>query len=313
MSAPHARRMLVESLGVCLTDFSCRAQVHPDGEEEHNLTYSIVFVRRGAFGRVQGRQRVVADANHVLFFSPEQPYRIFHPAPGGDDCTILALPAELAREAVARHAPREAERPGTPFRIGHALSTRHALRLHYELLALAARGTPSFALEDTLAELADEALRSACQQHGLASGDGTRREPGRVARHHREVAEEVKRLLSMRLDRAPGLGELARRLGCSPFHLSRTFRRAAGMSLRAYLGQLRTRTAADRLARGEDDLTRLALELGYADHAHFTRAFRGAWGMPPSAFRRAFGRAVPLTRQGPPHAAHGQRGEPGSA
>ena len=29
----------------------------------------------------------------------------------------------------------------------------------------------------------------------------------------------------------------------------------------------------------------MALRLGYADHSHFTNAFRAEWGLPPSAFR----------------------------
>ena len=43
--------------------------------------------------------------------------------------------------------------------------------------------------------------------------------------------------------------------------------------------------AAHRLAAGAPDLTSLALDLGYADHSHFTNAFRQEWGVPPSRFR----------------------------
>ena len=57
------------------------------------------------------------------------------------------------------------------------------------------------------------------------------------------------------------------------------------MSLRGYLGRLRARLAAERLARGAPDLTELALDLGFADHAHFTNAFRREWGVPPSRLR----------------------------
>jgi AraC family transcriptional regulator len=55
---------------------------------------------------------------------------------------------------------------------------------------------------------------------------------------------------------------MAGELGCSPFHLSRTFHRTAGLSLRAYVGRLRARRAAHRLAGGARSLTELALELG---------------------------------------------------
>jgi AraC-like DNA-binding protein len=87
----------------------------------------------------------------------------------------------------------------------------------------------------------------------------------------------------------PALEALSRALGCSPFHLSRTFHRVIGVPMRRYLGRIRARVAAERLAHGAGSLTTLALDLGYADHSHFTNAFRQEWGEPPSRFRAALG------------------------
>jgi AraC-like DNA-binding protein len=75
-------------------------------------------------------------------------------------------------------------------------------------------------------------------------------------------------------------------LGCSPFHLSRIFRLTTGLPLRQYVRRLRIVLAADRLRRGDDDLTSLALDLGFYDHSHFTNTFRREWGVPPSRIRR---------------------------
>ena len=44
--------------------------------------------------------------------------------------------------------------------------------------------------------------------------------------------------------------------------------------------------ALERLAVGADDLTTLALELGFSSHSHFTDAFRREFGRPPSAARK---------------------------
>ncbi|WP_348652834.1 AraC family transcriptional regulator [Polyangium sp. y55x31] len=41
-----------------------------------------------------------------------------------------------------------------------------------------------------------------------------------------------------------------------------------------------------RLLGGARDLTALALDLGFADHSHFTNAFRREFGCSPSAVRR---------------------------
>ena len=37
---------------------------------------------------------------------------------------------------------------------------------------------------------------------------------------------------------------------------------------------------------GERDLSRLALDLGYSSHSHFTAAFRRSFDVPPSAARK---------------------------
>jgi hypothetical protein len=128
----QTRQTLVESLGVSVVDFRCRAHVEPLGPEEPNPTHAIVFVRKGVFRRKRQGETLVADANHVLFFNAGEPYRYSHPLPGGDECTILALDGQRALELVARHAPWHADCLETPFRIGHGLASPLAARLHYE-------------------------------------------------------------------------------------------------------------------------------------------------------------------------------------
>jgi AraC-like DNA-binding protein len=268
-------------------DFRCRAHVEPDGPEEPNPTHSIVLVRRGVFRRIDRGEALVADANHVLFFNGDQPYRFAHPLPGGDDCTILAVETPRALELVARCSPWDAERPEAPFRLGHGLCTPRAARLHYEVLTLARRGAAALAVEDGLAELAEEALHAAYQTHERRTeGDAL---SAAARRRRRELVEATALALHARLEEPPSLAELADALGCSPFHLSRVFHETAGLSLRRYLARLRARLAAERLAAGAPDLTELALDLGYADHSHFTNAFRQEWGVPPSRFRALLG------------------------
>ena len=283
---PHERHVLFEALGISVVDFRCRAHVEPEGPDEPNPTHSIVFVRRGVFRRVRQRETVVADPNHVLFFNAAQPYRFSHPLPGGDDCTILAVETRRALELVARHAPRDAQRPEMPFRLGYALSSRRVALLHYELLALVRRRGSPLALEDVLSELADESVRAA---YGPRAERGGGASSATDQGKRRERVEATKLTISERLESPPSLGDLARSVDCSPFYLSRIFRQTAGLSLRRYTKRLRARVAADRLAVGERDLTNLALDLGYADHSHFTNAFRHEWGMPPSRFRALVG------------------------
>jgi AraC-like DNA-binding protein len=49
--------------------------------------------------------------------------------------------------------------------------------------------------------------------------------------------------------------------------------------------RLRTRTALDRLAAGEQSLARLAADLGFADQSHMCRVLRQETGGSPSMLR----------------------------
>ncbi len=282
--AQNARRVLFESLGISVVDFQCHAHVAADGAEEPNPTHSIVLVRRGVFRRTQQRETVLADPNHVLLFNAAEPYRYAHPLPGGDACTILTVETDRALELVGRHAPVDAEYPERPFRRGHGLSSPRTVWLHWEFLNLIARGAGRLALEDALAELANEAV--ACVYGAPVP---SRRASPSTQRRRRDLVETVKLMISERLERPPSLTELADVLDCSPYHLSHTFHGTAGLSLRRYLRRLRARVAAERLAAGASRLTPLALDLGYADHSHFTNSFRREWGVSPSTFRSRLG------------------------
>jgi len=267
-----------------VVDFRCHAHVATaDGVEEPNPTHSIVLVRRGMFRRTRQRETVIADANHVLLFNAAEPYRYAHPLPGGDACTILTVATPRALELVGRYAPADAEDPKKPFPRGHGLSSQRAMLLHWELLHLIERQADSLAVEDAIADLVSEAVGCVYQL-----GASSRRLSPSARRRRRDLAEAAKLIISRRLEMLPSLKELAAVLGCSPFHLSHVFHRTAGLSLRSYVGRLRARVAADRLAAGATSLTQLALDLGYADHSHFTNSFRRVWGVSPSMFRSRY-------------------------
>lgn len=285
--------MLFESPDVSVVDYRCRAHVEPEGPEEPNPTHSIVLVRRGVFRRTRRRDTIVADPNQVLFFNAAEPYRYAHPVEGGDDCTILAVETRRALELVARYAPRDAEDAKTPFRRDHALSGPRVAWLHYELLQRLRRRDEALLLEDVIWEIADESMRAAYREHASRARYETMSASAR--RRRRDLVETTTLAINERLEQPPSLGRLAALCGCSPFHLSRTFRETTGLSLRRYTRRLRSRVAAERLSAGARDLTNLGLDLGYADHSHFTNSFRREWGMPPSRFRALLGRVQPTS------------------
>lgn len=82
------------------------------------------------------------------------------------------------------------------------------------------------------------------------------------------------------------VSEVARQLGSSTRTLERVSLAHTGFTPAALIRRRRLQNAADRLRRdGTLDLTRLAQEVGYADHAHLTRDFRNVLGFTPSDYR----------------------------
>jgi transcriptional regulator GlxA family with amidase domain len=104
-------------------------------------------------------------------------------------------------------------------------------------------------------------------------------------RRHEQLVSAVKEELARRLGEKLCLESIAETVHVSPFHLSRVFRSTTGISLSSYHRRLRLRTALQRILDGENDLTRLAVELGFSHHSHFSSAFGSEFGIPPSANR----------------------------
>lgn len=85
--------------------------------------------------------------------------------------------------------------------------------------------------------------------------------------------------------------DVAAAVGVHPVLLARVFRAHTGVSIGDYVRTLRLDWAATRLSRSEAPLCEVALEAGFADQSHFTRAFKRHTGSTPLQFRRAAGAA----------------------
>ncbi len=71
----------------------------------------------------------------------------------------------------------------------------------------------------------------------------------------------------------------------SRHHLSRVFRSRTGHTISGYRLILRARAGLERIAGGERQLARLAVELGFADQSHLCRVIRQQTGHTPAALR----------------------------
>ncbi|HEY3932605.1 MAG TPA: AraC family transcriptional regulator [Verrucomicrobiae bacterium] len=99
-----------------------------------------------------------------------------------------------------------------------------------------------------------------------------------------ERVEKVIALLQKNLASPPTLEEIGKTVGCSPFHLSRTFSTATGMTIPQYVRQLRMERAAELLKSGKFNVTEAALEVGYSSLSHFSQAFHEMFGCCPGLY-----------------------------
>jgi AraC-like DNA-binding protein len=133
----------------------------------------------------------------------------------------------------------------------------------------------------TLETLALDLIRGAVEQHHDSVHSYSRRTTGESRR--RLVTEACE--LIHRPGRKIGLVEIARTVGCSPFHLSRVFHETTGLTIPQYRNRLRTYEALRRLNDGEHDLAAIAAASGFADHSHMTRSIVAQYGDTPSRLR----------------------------
>ncbi|HEX7191762.1 MAG TPA: AraC family transcriptional regulator [Thermoanaerobaculia bacterium] len=104
------------------------------------------------------------------------------------------------------------------------------------------------------------------------------------------VVERARALLASQFATTISLAELAQQVGVSSAYLSRAFRAVTGETLHAFREDLRLRRSLDLLPDSRGDFTRVALELGYSSHSHFTSRFRRHFGITPTEFvERTYG------------------------
>lgn len=93
-------------------------------------------------------------------------------------------------------------------------------------------------------------------------------------------------LIASRVTRGVSLQEMAKEAGMSPFHFSRQFRLATGSSPVRYALVKRIERAKEQLREHHADIVEVALDCGFEDASHFSRAFKSVVGQSPREYRR---------------------------
>lgn len=115
----------------------------------------------------------------------------------------------------------------------------------------------------------------------------------RMARHERRPRwlGEARAFLHDRYAETLTLDDVATAIGVEPERLARTFRRALGEPMGAYLRRIRVDAAAVLLGNTDLPISQIAADAGFADQSHLTRWFGRYLGTTPAQYREAQGRS----------------------
>jgi AraC-like DNA-binding protein len=227
--------------------------------------YQVVLPYAGVFTYSVGRRSALIDTNRTLMVPANVEFADSHPIPNVGHSVVAVTPMPDVMDELCRllgstpaYAFGALSRPALP---STHLAT-HRLRMQ-------ACGAASPLQAD---EAAIAILRT------VIGAPAVPRDPAP------KVVQRAKRVLHEFGFERISLGDVARLVGISPVYLTQQFSRAEGVSLYQYQLRLRLDRALVELPDCTS-ITRLALDLGFSSHSHFSAAFRGAFAITPAEFR----------------------------
>lgn len=219
-----------------------------------------------------------------------------------------AVRASTPGQVVVLH-PDEAHdgRPGTRDGFGYRIVYLHPARLAEALRTLRGQSHPlpfvrepvsgsarlaraiTEAFRLPLDSLASDGLVVELAEGLLAAEGGAEPAAGRV---DAPMVERARQFLDAQRRRVVRSAELEAVTGLTRYELARQFRALYGTSPYRYLLLRRLDGARTGLRDGRS-LAEIACDEGFADQAHFTRAFRSAFGLTPGRYRALAGGRAP--------------------
>ena len=270
---------LFESPTLRLTRWACLVRDRSITAERQQFWHVVAFPHAGSYVLQSQGDTALIDVNSIAFFNPLGVYRTSHPNGCGDHGAGIAIRPDVVADALSEWGgdgdPAEARFPFL-----RAPSSPRAFWIQHRILSRLASSSPVDPLdvEESALALVSESISAGVRvsRKKLAARPGT-------ARRRRERVDAARGYLAARFRKPVRLADVAAAAGVSTFHACRMFKQETGISITRFLHRLRLRAALAELPGCRGDITRLALDLGYASHSHFTYAFRREFGVPPSA------------------------------
>jgi AraC family transcriptional regulator len=267
-------RLLLHTGTFTAWDVSWSVESRSRGDEKCSRTTQISFPYRGAHVQQIGAKQYVADPNHMVIIEKNEPYRLSYPTLGEHAMLTITINPEALSSVLPSECSDSLAQLG---------GGRWGLRTdpHTQLMAAQLRQRlirrSIGRLEGEIATL--HLVRRALKQSITGVGPASKGRPA-------ELAAQVKMHLSVDPWRRWRLAEMAEQVCVTPEYLTDIFRRVEGTPFYRYHLRLRLAFALTMLTNC-DDLTTLAIELGFNSHSHFSSAFKKMFRQTPSAFKKS--------------------------
>ena len=278
-------RIIFETESVRAGTFNCPAgdsRFRDSGPTDNSL---VVFPRTAVRLRYSGSREFIADPTISTIYNRGQEYVRGKLSVEGDRCDWFGVSPAIALEIAAGLDPHAYDRAERPFaREWTAVDSALYLAQRSLFSRLSRGGFDPLEAEQAIIEIVAAVLRRAYTTPGTVNRP-------RADEAHRDLAHRARAILLATVNDRVTLSLIASRLGVSEFHLCRVFREQTGMTLHDYRTELRLRKALELLPASNSDISRIALDLGFSSHSHFTDTMRRRFGCTPVAIRRSLMKA----------------------
>lgn len=250
----------LEVSGFILTETAHRARSRLP-EHAHQNSY-FCFVLQGVYTEQYGGREIVCKPSTLTFRGSAETHEdLFH-----EDGRVFVL--EVTPHWIERLRENSLILNSTPEFFGGALPR------------LSARLNREFHKTDSAAQLAIEGLALE------VLAEASRQSFTKLLRTTPSWLKQARELIIEHFPERQTLAQVAVQVGVHPIHLATAFRRKYGVTMGEFVRKLRIEHACSELIKGNLPLAEIALQAGFADQSHFSKAFKSYVGTTPSRYRR---------------------------
>ena len=224
------RTVLYKSNILTIRHVECRPTDQHCGEVEHSDADVVVLPVRGAFVKhIVSGKRLLAEPSQALFFAAGRPFQVSHEVASSDDSMAIEFSPEILRELLSNTTATD---NFLRIETNSLLSIREIAERDLLLWRLKHQLAEPMEIEETSLSLISSAFIKARSARKLYKRASSRRSL---------LVEAARIALIQSPEQKWSLSDLAAKLDCSPYHLTRMFSREIGVPLHQY--QLRMRIA----------------------------------------------------------------------